>query len=125
MSHHESLKCVSMEAGQDLSAHQYRFVTVASDGQIDPTGAGLRAEGVLQDTPAAAGTAALVAVGGITKVVASAAITVGADVAAAANGKAAAATADDEVLGVAMETAAADGDVIAVLFMPRGVPVTS
>lgn len=74
----ESLKSVTMVAGQDLSAHQYRFVTMASDGQIDFTGAGLAADGVLQDKPAAAGRACQVGIDGITRIVAGAAIAKGA-----------------------------------------------
>jgi hypothetical protein len=65
----ESLRCVTLEAGQDLSAPQFCFVSIAGDGQVDPTGAGALTDGVLQNDPNATGTAATVAIGGISRVV--------------------------------------------------------
>lgn len=113
-------QCVTFEAGQDLSSSQFYFVTVASDGQIDPTGDGAYANGVLQNDPAAAGRAATVQIDGISKVVASAAITVGAAVSSTAAGKAVTAATGDVILGTALEAASADGDIIAVHLEARG-----
>jgi hypothetical protein len=111
---------VTLEAGQDLSSSQFYFVAVAADGQVDPAGAGVYAEGVLQNDPDAAGLAANVQISGITKVVAGGAVSVGDAVASNASGKAATAGSGDTVLGTALEAATADGDIIAVLFQPRG-----
>jgi hypothetical protein len=67
MSWEQKLTTVSMIAGVDLSTKQYRFVDLASDGQIDPVAsANGRAVGVLQNKPAAAGREATVAIAGIT-----------------------------------------------------------
>jgi hypothetical protein len=115
MAYEENLVCVTMEAGQDLSAKQFYFVEFATDGQIDPAGDGGRAEGVLQNKPSAAGRAATVAISGISKVVAGGAITKGNLVSSNSSGKAQVAGTNDVILGVAMETATADGELIAVL----------
>lgn len=118
----QNLTLLTMEAGQDLSAKQYYFVTVAADGQIDPTGDGAEADGVLQNAPSAAGYAATVAVAGISQVVAGAAITRGASIASGSAGKAKTATSGNRVLGKAMDAAAADGDIIRVLLKVQGAP---
>ena len=56
MGYSEILTNITLEAGQDLSTKQYKFMTLASDGQIDPTAAaGGKAIGVLQNKPNAAG----------------------------------------------------------------------
>lgn len=109
---------VTFEAGADLSAKQYYFVDVSSDGQVDPAGDGLFAIGVLQNTPAAAGRAATVCVGGITKVACGGTITIGNPVASDSAGKAVACATNDVILGEALETGAS-GNVIAILFHPR------
>lgn len=120
----QSMVCINLEAGQDLSSKQYYFVTIASDGQVDPTGDGLSADGVLQDAPSAAGYPATIAISGRTKVVAGAAIARGANVASGATGKAKTSANGNRVLGVALEAAAADGDVISILLKVQGHPNT-
>lgn len=115
----DSLKCVTMEAGQDLSASQFCFVTLASDGQVDPTGAGAVADGVLQNDPDAAGVAATVAIAGISRVVCGGNITLGALVTSDAAGKAVAATTGNEVAGRAMAAGSA-GAIIPVLLKLSG-----
>lgn len=120
MAYDESKVCISLEAGQDLSAAQYHFVSVASDGQVDATGAGLAAIGVLQNDPSAAGRAAEVCVGGLTKVAAGGTVAAGAVVAANAAGKAVAATTGDIVLGTAV-TGGADGSIISMVFNPSNI----
>lgn len=77
MAYDNGIFCQTFEAGQDLSAKQYFFVTRAADGQIDPTGAAAAADGVLQNDPDAAGKQATVATspGTISKVVIGAAVT--------------------------------------------------
>jgi len=118
----QNLTLITMEAGQDLSAKQYYFVSLASDGQIDPTGDGANSEGVLQNAPSAAGYSATVAIAGISQVVAGAAITRGASVASGSAGKAKTAASGNRVLGIAMDAAAADGDIIRVLLKVQGAP---
>lgn len=119
MATEENMICVSLEAGQDLSAKQFCFVSVAADGQIDPTAAGLIAQGVLQDAPAAAGRAAQVAISGKVKVLCGAAVTRGGPVASTATGTATNATTGNIILGTALETGAS-GRIIEILFQPRG-----
>lgn len=119
MATQENMLCVSLEAGQDLSTKQFCFVSVAADGQIDPTGAGAMAQGVLQDTPAAAGRAALVAVAGKVKVLCGASVTRGGPVASTSTGTATNATTGNIILGTALETGAS-GRIIEILFQPRG-----
>ena len=110
MAYKNALDCITLEAGQDLSAKQFFFMTVASDGQVDPTGDGGVAVGVLQNDPAA---------GGVTKVSVGASITAGANVASDAAGEAVPAASGDAILGVAL-AAGDDGDIIPMLFQPRG-----
>jgi hypothetical protein len=119
MATQDNMLCVSLEAGADLSTKQFYFVSVASDGQIDPTGAGVIAQGVLQDAPAAAGRAALVAIAGKVKVMCGAAVTKGGPVASTSSGTATNATTGNIILGTALETGAA-GRIIEMIFQPRG-----
>ena len=109
-------------ASGDLSTHQFKFMVVNSSGQIAlNTTAGGVVDGVLQDKPTAAGHAATVAFSGVSKVVASAAITQGALISSTATGKAVTATTGEAVKGRALESAGADGDLIAVLLDTTGV----
>ena len=110
---------ITVEAGQDLSAKQYHFVTVASDGQCDPTGDGLAGHGVLQNDPSAAGQAANVAIAGQSKVVAGGTCTAGTYVAADTNGRAVNIVSGDFALGLALESATTNGQIISILVMPQ------
>lgn len=119
MSYENALRTITMEAGQDLSTKQYHFMTLATDGQIDPTAvAGARAVGVLQNDPSAAGRAASVGIGGVTKVVAGGAITKGNFIASKNDGRAQVAASTNVMLGIALETSTNNGDIIAMLFAP-------
>lgn len=119
MATYESQTCVTLEAGADLSAKQFFFVSVSADGQVDPTGDGAYADGVLQNDPSAAGAAANVAVAGRVKVICGGTVTRGGPVASDAAGECVNAATGDVILGTALETGA-DGQVIAILFHPRG-----
>ena len=119
MAYKNAEQCITLEAGSDLSAAQFHFVTVASDGQVDLTGDGAAADGVLQNDPSAAGRAAKVAIGGVTKVECGGNVTAGADVASNATGEAVVAASGDVMLGTALG-AGGDGDVIPMIFQPRG-----
>jgi len=106
----EAVVSQSFEAGGDLSADQFKFVLVASDGQVDlNTTANGRVTGVLLNNPAAAGRAAEVAVSGRVKVKTGAGgLTAGQLVASTNAGLAVlAAGATTHVLGRALTTAAA------------------
>lgn len=119
MARDEALTSITLEAGQDLSAKQYFFVSMSSDGQIDPTGDGAAAIGVLQNDPSAAGRAAEVGIAGRTMVKAGGTIAAGAQVASDAAGEAVTAASGDVVLGTALQSAV-DGDTFAMVFQPRG-----
>ena len=69
MATESTLQSVTYQAGSDLSANQYHFVTMADDNQVDATGDGGLAVGVQQNDPAAAGRACVVAITGRSKVV--------------------------------------------------------
>jgi hypothetical protein len=113
-----NLTCVTLEAGGDLSAGQFRFVELAADAQVDlVAAAGGDAVGVLQNDPSAAGRAATVAVLGVSKVVAGAAVAAGARVQSDDEGRALAAASGDVVLGRALTAASAAGEVIEVLLL--------
>jgi hypothetical protein len=106
----EAVTVQSFEAGGDLSAHQFKFVLVAADGQVDlNTTANDRVTGVLLNDPAAAGRAAEVAVAGRVKVITGAGgLTAGQLVASTNAGLAVlAAGAGTDILGRALTTAAA------------------
>lgn len=118
MAYTNSQQCITLEAGVDLSAKQYFFMSVSSDGQIDPCGDGATAVGVLQNDPAAAGRAAEVCINGVTKVSAGGTIAAGAEVASDAAGEAVTAATGDVILGIALQ-AATDGDIISMVFSPR------
>jgi hypothetical protein len=98
----ENLSVVTLEAGQDLSTRQFCCVTVAADGQIDPTGAGALVDGILQNNPSTVGEAATVALGGISRVLAGGNITTGDLLASDANGRAVTATSGQEIFGKAL-----------------------
>ena len=119
MATQDNMICVTLEAGADLSTKQFYFVSVAADGQIDPTGDGVDADGVLQDAPAAAGRAALVAIAGKVKVVCGGVVTRGGPVASDASGTAVNPATGDIILGTALETGAT-GRIIEILVQPRG-----
>lgn len=115
--------CETFTAGADLSAKQYLFVLIASDGQIDPSGDGALANGVLQNNPDAAGKAASVAILGVTRVVAGAAFEEGTVLGSDSAGKAVTGAQGDYILAIAKEPAAADGDIVLVQLIISGAKV--
>jgi hypothetical protein len=136
---------IGLPAGADLSTHQYKFVKINSSGQVVLcAAAGEDADGVLCNKPVAGEIAEVQTISGgsIAMVMAGGAITRGSLVKTTAAAKAAAAVlgttntsdagaASDPlvgsfVLGRSLETAAADGDIIAVLLKSMGaVPTTA
>lgn len=105
-------------AASDLSAAQHHFVT--HDGaEVDLTGDGALAHGVVYNKPAAGEAAAVQLLGGILRVEAGGTIAAGANVASNAAGEAVTATAGEVILGEALE-AGADGQIISVLTFSGG-----
>lgn len=132
---------ITRDANVDLSAKQFFIVKAVAGGKVGLAAAGEQSYGILQDKPAS-GKAGSVRVYGVSKVVAGAAIAEGDPITSDANGKAksavkastntsdAGAIADplvgSHVLGIALEAAAADLDVITVLITHSGaVPTTA
>jgi hypothetical protein len=118
MATHEMLEVLSFEASGDLSAHQFKYVVIDSNGQVALAGNGAAAIGVLQNKPSAIGQAAEVAVlsGGRYKVKAAAALaTIGTELASDAAGLATPAVATDRVLGIQLSTTGAANELVEVL----------
>ena len=101
-------------AAADLTLLQFRYVSISAPEQVNVSGAAESAIGVLQNKPNTDQAAEVVSAG-VSNVVASASITAGADLATAANGKVAAATAGQNVVGKAIQAASNDNDIIAAL----------
>ena len=109
----------SFVAGEDLSAKQFKFVTLESDGQVDVAdSAGENCIGILLNAPTA-GAAATVAISGKVMVEAGGTIAACAAVQADANGDALTAASGDVVMGYALE-AAVDGQIMAIELIQGG-----
>lgn len=104
----------TLPSNADYTGSQFRFVNVNSSGKAVAPSAGGRVIGVRQNKPTT-DEAATIVNSGISMVEAGGAITKGGAVTCDANGKAVAATAGDVVHGVALTTAGADAEFLAVL----------
>jgi hypothetical protein len=104
----------SMTAAADLSAKQNYLVKVTAANTVNLAGNGELAIGSLINAPAAAATAHVQVVG-VASVSAGAAVAAGAQVAADANGQGVTATTGEKVIGIALNAAAAQDDVLSVL----------
>lgn len=124
MAYEEALKCITVEAGGDLSSSQYLLMTINSSGQLAATGDGAKTDGVLQDKPAAAGRAASLGIEGVTKVRAGAAFTAGDDLAADSTGRAVTATTGDVIAGRALEDASGANVVVSMLLDKQKEPLS-
>lgn len=110
-------KCITLNAAADLSASQFCFVTVDSNGRAALAGDGADAIGVLQDDPSALDRAAQVMVGtGITKVKSGATTTKGGYAASDSTGRAVDATSGDKILGEFLEAAGGANQYVSILF---------
>ena len=109
-----SFDLMHFPSNADLSAKQY-FAVVLTSGKTALAGAGALIVGILQNKPDAADKSASVAVKGISKAVAGAAITAGVGVTPDAAGKLVTTGATDSRSGIALTAAAADGDVFTML----------
>jgi hypothetical protein len=105
----------AIEAGADLTTSLNRLVTIDASGVVQLAGAAAKALGTIYEVPLSATSPfgpATIQIGGIAKMVASAAINPGNRVNAAASGKIAVGATNP--VGIALESAAGDNSVIAV-----------
>lgn len=118
MAYEIPVQLIPLTAGEDLSDAQFRALKLDSNGNVVKAGAATDiVVGILQDKPGQ-GQAANVMTFGISKVVASGAISIGALLTASTGGKAAAAADGDRAFGIALESTSGADQVFAALIMP-------
>ena len=122
MAFEQTLRTVGLPAAADLTSGgtvnpQFYFVTTNASGQINFTGAGAVADGVVQDKPNAQGVEGEVAILGITKLVTGAAVTAGDPLMANASGQATTATAGNFVRARALASSAGASVIIPALLL--------
>lgn len=111
------LKIGTLTAAADLSTYQFRCVKMTSTGINICGTAGEAVDGILQNKPAALGQEVALMCNGISKAVAGAAITKGAQVMTDTQGRViTAATAGSKIIGRALAAANNAGEIIPVLF---------
>ena len=110
---------ITLETGTDFSSSKYCCVSLASDNQLDLAATNtINALGVLTDDVAdgsATAKVVSVAVNGVCKVKAGAAVVAGAPVMVTTGGKVITATTGKHIIGITLETAAADGDIVSMI----------
>jgi hypothetical protein len=121
MAFEQSKTIITLEAAADLSAKQYYFVAVDTNGKAALTGDDGNPIGVLQNTPAA-GEAASICVYGVTKLYIGTESGLGAgyNVGCDANSAGKVSDSGSYRLGVALEDPTANGDIVSVLFQKNG-----
>ncbi len=113
----------SFPSAATLASSQYLFGLLNSSGNIAVnTVAGGFCTGVIQDNSSVVGAASKVALLGITKVVAGAAITCGAQIMSNASGQAVTCTSGGASMGQALQTASGANSIIAMLLTGHGRP---
>ena len=122
MAFEQTLRTVGLPAAADLTSGgtvnpQFYLVTVNSSGQINFTGAGAVADGVVQDKPNAQGVEGEVAILGITKLVTGAAVNNGDPLMANASGQAITATSGNFVRSRALAASGGAGVIIPALLL--------
>jgi hypothetical protein len=105
------LQTITLVAAADLSAEQFTHIEA---GAVQ-AGAGEKAVGILQNKPTSGQSATIAIAGSISKVVAGAAVSAGAQVASDATGRAVTATTSDVVTGTALTAAGAADEIFEVL----------
>lgn len=123
MAYEENLSKITVPANADLSASQYCLVVINSSGKLALATATAKADGVLQDKPSAADDAGCLAINGVSKVKAGAAITAGDDISVGSSGKAATSTSGDIVVGRALTAASGDGAIFSMLIVRAPEPL--
>jgi hypothetical protein len=121
MAFQENQLTITLEAAADLSAKQYYFVAVDTDGKAALTGDDGNPIGVLQNKPTA-GQAATICVYGVTKLYIGTESGLGAGYNVGCDSNSAGKVSDTGSfrMGVALEDPAADGDIVAVLLQKNG-----
>lgn len=120
MATQQNTQLISELAGADLSADQNLFVKMSAAKTVNVCSAITdEALGVLTNKPTQ-GQAASVAIDGTVKVKAGGVIPFGSKVAPMASGKAQVAASTQFPRGIALEAAAADGDLIEIALIPSG-----
>lgn len=114
----DGLRAVSLVAGADLSARQFRFVKLTGVETIDVNGAGDPAIGILQDKPGNTQTG-IVGIAGRLEIEAGAAISAGGLIQSDAVGRAVPSV-GGHVLGTAVLSSSGAGEIIEMMFEPRG-----
>jgi hypothetical protein len=106
---------ITLEAGADLSAAQYKFVKISAGKAVVCSGATDIPIGVLQNSPVSGGEASILVAGG-TKLVAGAAIAAGVVIGTSSTGKADAKVAGTDTteyaVGVVILPSGADADIL-------------
>lgn len=113
----QEVRSLSLPASADLSASQFCFVTIDSNGRIELPAAGADAVGVLQDKPDAldrAGQVGMLNMSGRLKVVSGATMAAGVKVQSDGSGHAIAALTGDHVLGTTLKSSVS-GDLVEIL----------
>ncbi len=105
----------ALPANADLSASQFCAVVVNNTGKVAVAGANVRIDGILEDTPNAAGKRESICGSGITRVKAGGAVTAGDLLETDSSGRAVtSSTAGHLVFGVALASASGAGSLIPV-----------
>ena len=125
MAYEEALQKISAPVDTDMSAKQYFFVDMDTDGTLKLIGDGVKAIGVLQDKPDGSVNPTVGAVGmvGVTKVFAGEAIAVGDDIASDSASKGKTAATGDIVLGRALTAASGAGVIFSMLLTLSSEPL--
>lgn len=110
---------ITLPASADLSASQYCFVAIDTNGQIALSGDDGNPVGILQNKPDAAGRAGEVLIAGVSKLKAGATVRAGYNVGSGANGQAKETDSSSFRNGVFI-SGGASGDFVTVLFQKNG-----
>ena len=121
MAFSENMVTITLEAGADLSAKQYYFVAVDTNGKAVLTGDDGNTVGVLQNKPTS-GQAATVCVYGVTKLYIGTESGLGAgyNVGCDANSAGKVSDTGSFRMGVALQDPTADGDIVSILLQKNG-----
>lgn len=112
MAREEALKSITLKAGADLSAKQYRVGALNASGDVVVAGAKARAVGIIQNNPKA-DDAATVGINGVSRVISGAAVPCG-PVQSDAEGAVVPYT-DGEIVGDVCEPASAAGQIVSII----------
>lgn len=112
MAREEALKSITLKAGADLSAKQYRVGALNASGDVVVAGAKARAVGIIQNNPKEG--AVTVGINGVSRVVAGDAIPSCGPVQSDATGAVVPYT-DGEIVGDVCETASAAGQIVSII----------